>query len=69
MELFESCADTKDDTSTPIAAALTQVCVPNDDVEGVIKACPKDKLDDLVFVQVGAHAAHARFLPRPVAEA
>ena len=26
--------------------------MPNDEVEGVIKACPKDKLDDLVFVQV-----------------
>lgn len=35
-------------TSFPI-----YVCVPNDDVEGVIKSCPKDKLDDLVFVQNG----------------
>ena len=43
--------------STSIAAVLAQVCVPNDEVEGVIKSCPKDKLDDLVFVQVDTKAS------------
>jgi len=29
------------------------VCVPEDEVEGVIRACHKDKVDDLVFCQQG----------------
>jgi hypothetical protein len=26
--------------------------VPEDEVEGIIRKCPKEKVDDLVFVQV-----------------
>eukprot|EP00282_Hemiselmis_andersenii_P035475 CAMPEP_0169443170 /NCGR_PEP_ID=MMETSP1042-20121227/9215_1 /TAXON_ID=464988 /ORGANISM="Hemiselmis andersenii, Strain CCMP1180" /LENGTH=376 /DNA_ID=CAMNT_0009554385 /DNA_START=57 /DNA_END=1187 /DNA_ORIENTATION=- len=29
------------------------VCVPEDEVESVIRSCPKEKVDDLVFVQGG----------------
>jgi len=29
------------------------VCVPNSELEGVIRSCPSSKLDDLVFVQDG----------------
>jgi len=29
------------------------VCVPNDEVENIIRSCPVEKLDDLVFMQSG----------------
>jgi hypothetical protein len=29
------------------------VCVPEDEIEGVIRACPKEKVDDLVFMAEG----------------
>jgi len=38
----------KEQTSFPIF-----VCVPEDELEGIVRSCPKEKLGDLVFVSTG----------------
>ena len=38
----------KGQTSFPI-----YICVPEDELEGIIRACPKEKVDDLVFISTG----------------
>eukprot|EP00961_Rhodomonas_salina_P279486 3775439-Rhodomonas_salina.1 len=37
------------------------VCVPNEEVESIIRSCPVDKLDDLVFMQVSHSIQLAKY--------